>query len=342
MRIFLLIIILIFYNKILQSKDLFSTSFYDIEFESSNIENEKIKKIAEIKTKSFTDILHRTLEDDEFNNMSTFLSEDFINTFIQNIIINDEKIINNKYVSKIKINYDKEKIVNFFRNKKIPYVEYYPNNFLLIIYEEDEINQNLFTNNNNFFSYFKKNKHKNKNNFKIPNLDLNDRYILSINDIKNIDIKKIKKFSEKYNINETTIVIAKIKDNKAVYDLILVSDNQVFQKKLEFSDYLLAEFFITLEKETINIWKKINQIQNTNLNTITCEIKYYNLLELKEIRNNLNNTSIIKNFNIRSLSNKNIEYDIYYYGDFKILNNILEINKKKINQIKNSCSIRLI
>ena len=342
MRIFLLIIILIFYNKTLQSKDLFSTSFYDVEFESSNIENEKIKKIAEIKTTSFTDILRRTLEDNEFKNMSTFLSEDFINTFIQNIIINDEKIINNKYISKIKINYDKEKIVNFFRNKKIPYVEYYPNNFLLIIYEEDEINQNLFTNNNNFYSYFKNNKHPNNNFFKIPNLDLNDRYILSINDLKNQDIKKIKKFSEKYNINETVIVIAKIKDNKAVYDFILVSDNQVFQKKLEFNDYLLAEFFIIIEKETINIWKKINQIQNTILNTITCEIKYYNLLELKEIRNNLNNTSIIKNLNIRSLSHKNIEYDIYYYGDFKILNNILEINKLKINHIKNSCSIRLI
>ena len=197
MRIFLLIIILIFYNKILYSKDLFSTSFYDIEFESSNIENDKITKIAEIKTKSFRDILHSTLEDNEFKNMSTFLSEDFINTFIQNIIINDEKIINNKYISKIKINYDKGKIVNFFRNKKIPYVEYYPNNFLLIIYEEDEINQNLFTNNNNFYSYFKKNIHPNNNIFKIPNLDLNDRYILNINDIKNLDIKKNKKIFKK-------------------------------------------------------------------------------------------------------------------------------------------------
>ena len=83
-------------------------------------------------------------------------------------------------------------------------------------------------------------------------------------------------------------------------------------------------------------------LQNTNLNTITCEIKYYNLLELKEIRSNLNNTSIIKSLNIKSLSHKNIKYDIYYYGNFKILNDILEINKLKIYQIKNSCSIRLI
>ena len=84
------------------------------------------------------------------------LSEDLINTFIKNIIINDEKIINNKYISKIKINFDKKKIIDFFRLNKIPYVEYHPKKFLLIIYDENELNNNLFTKNNNYYKYFKK------------------------------------------------------------------------------------------------------------------------------------------------------------------------------------------
>ena len=56
------------------------------------------------------------------------------------------------------------------------------------------------------------------------------------------------------------------------------------------------------------------------------------MFELKEIRNNLNNVSIIKNLNIKSLSYKSIEYDIYYYGNLKILFKIFELNKLKINK----------
>ena len=55
---------------------------------------------------------------ENYNKINNYLTEDLINTFIKNIIINDEKIINNKYISKIKINFDKKKIINFFRLKK--------------------------------------------------------------------------------------------------------------------------------------------------------------------------------------------------------------------------------
>ena len=42
------------------------------------------------------------------------------------------------------------------------------------------------------------------------------------------------------------------------------------------------------------------------LNFLNCKINYFNMFELKEIRNNLNNVSIIKNLNIKKLSYKNI------------------------------------
>ena len=74
---------------------------------------------------------------------------------------------------------------------------------------------------------------------------------------------------------------------------------------------------------------------------INCKINYFNNLELKEIRKNLNNISIIQNLNIKSLSFKNIEYDIYFYGNLKILNNIFKMNKLDLNDSKNQCVIRL-
>ena len=114
---------------------------------------------------------------------------DLINSFIKNIIINDEKIINDKYLSKIKINFDKKKIIKFYRQKKIPYVDYLPNRILLIIYEENPLNYDLFSENNNFYIYFKNNLVSNSI-FKIPNLDINDRFILNKNHIVNKDKKK--------------------------------------------------------------------------------------------------------------------------------------------------------
>ena len=152
-KIILLLLLFLLCNKV-YSNNLFESLFYEIEFTSNNIEDEKIKEIKKIKIKSILNILKKTLDDRYFQKTSSDLSEDLINTFVKNIIINDEKIINNKYQSKIKINFDQKKIIQFFREKNIPYVEYHPDYFLLIINERDKIGDNLFTRNNNFYKFY--------------------------------------------------------------------------------------------------------------------------------------------------------------------------------------------
>ena len=89
------------------------------------------------------------------------------------------------------------------------------------------------------------------------------------------------------------------------------------------------------------MWKEINKIQNKSLNKINCKIKYFNLLELKEIKNNLENISIIQSKNIKTLSYRNIEYDILYYGNSKILASLSSLNNLKITNLDNSCIIKL-
>ena len=333
-------IIIICTSKYLYSKDLFNSSFYDVEFISNNIENDKIKKINQIKKESILKIFNQTLEKKQYQKISETLSDDFINTFIKNIIIDDEKIINDQYLSKIKINFNKKKIINFYREKKIPYVEYLPNKFLLIIYEEDEVSNNLFSKNNNFYRYLIENNQIN-NMFFLPKLDINDRFILKIEDIKNTNIEKIKLFSKKYNLNDIIIVVVQINKGKPNYKLILYSDGVTVEKKIKFKEYKINKFFNILENESLNIWKKINAIQNTTLNSLNCKIRYFNTLELKEIRNNLSNVSNIENLTIKSLSYKYIEYEIFYYGNLKILFKIFELNRLKINNFNNSCTIKL-
>ena len=53
MKFFILIFLIISINKYAYSNNLFNTKFYDIEFSSKNIENDKIQAINEIKTKVF-------------------------------------------------------------------------------------------------------------------------------------------------------------------------------------------------------------------------------------------------------------------------------------------------
>ena len=125
-------------------------------------------------------------------------------------------------------------------------------------------------------------------------------------------------------------------------DLILYSNGQIAEKKLEFLNNDYDKFFKNLEFESLNIWKTINKIQNSSLNNINCKINYFNMIELKEIRDNLNNVSIIKNLKKKSLSFRSIEYDISYYGNLKILTKIFKLNKLNISNYQNDCFIRLI
>ena len=340
MKNFILVIVLIFSSKCIYSNNLFETQFYTIDFTSNNIENDKINEIKKIKTQSILFIFKNILDNQNYQNIINFVSDDLTNTLIKNILINDEKIINNKYFAKIKINFNKKKIIDFLRLNGVPYVEYYPDKFLLIIYELDGINNNLFTKNNNYYKYFNDNS-KYNNFFLIPNLDINDRFILKEEHIIDKNLKKIINFSKKYKSNEIVIVISKKNKFKIENELLLYSQDNLIETKLINKTDNMELFFETLKKETLNLWKQVNVIQNEYVNNIKCKVQYFNKLELKEIRNNLDNISIIKNLNIKTISYQNIEYEIFYYGNINILIKIFELNKLKFSNSTNNCTIRL-
>ena len=118
MKILIIILTVLLSTKYVSSNTLFDSSVYDVNFVSNNIENTKIIKINEIKRDSLLTILNKTLYYEKYQDLLPILSIDLINSFIKNVTINDEKIIGNKYFSKIKINFDKKKIIEFYREKK--------------------------------------------------------------------------------------------------------------------------------------------------------------------------------------------------------------------------------
>ena len=336
----IIILLLILLPKILFSNTLFDTQYYNIEFTSDNIENDKIKKINEIKNESILEILIKTLSNEDYQKIKNKLSQDLINTFIKNILIDEEKIIENKYFSKIKVNFNKKKIVNYYYANNIPYVPHHPENILLIIFENGKIINNLFTIKNNYYLYFKKN-YLNHNLFKIPNLDINDRFVLSKDHLIKKDIDKIKNFSKKYDAQDVMVVIADLKNKKVKYNFLLISDDYIHESNLVFDQQNFENFFKILEYQALDIWKKINKINMDHLNIIKCKLKYYNLSELKEIRKNLDNIITVNKIRIRSLSYKKTHYDIYYFGSLNMLQKLSFSNNLNMNIQDKICSIGL-
>ena len=92
--------------------------------------------------------------------------------------------------------------------------------------------------------------------FKIPNLDLNDRFLVSSNDFINKDYEKIKKFIDKYEYKNNVIIYSSYKNNKYIYELYTIKDDSLFLfDKYSSQDLIYNNYFNDLNARLINFWR---------------------------------------------------------------------------------------
>ena len=97
------------------------------------------------------------------------------------------------------------------------------------------------------------------------------------------------------------------------HDIYLFSNNKISNLDIIKQEKINYNFFFkNLYKLVIHHWKNENKIQNKNINYINCNVEYFNLLELKQIENNLTISPIIKDFMINSISYKKNNYDLFH------------------------------
>ena len=338
MRIFLILLIL-FFSKNVLSNSLFDSDFYEVNFKSNNIENDKLIKIRDIKFKSINKIFNNILIENDYKFIKRKIDENLINTFIKNIIIEDEKIINNNYYSKIKVNYNKNSIIFFLRKLNLSYVENLPTQMLIIVFEKNLLKETFLSKNDIHYEYLI---NINDSFFKIPKLDINDKYLLSNININNNYITNLDNIVEKYSSSNTILLFVDNQKNIIQYDIYLYSNNDLSPiLTLQYLKYDFNNLFYNVKNMILNEWKIKNRIQNKNINKTFCEIRYYNLRELKEIRKYLNNVSIIKNIKLKKISYKVNYYDILYYGNDNNLINLFKLNKLNLKFNNNICKISL-
>ena len=341
MRFFLTFLILIYLSKSIYGSNLFDTSYYNVEFKSKNIEKNKIEKIEYIKLDSLNKIFEKILIIEDYSKIIRTIDIDLMNTFIKNISIEDEKIIDNNYYSKIKINYDKFKLIEYLRNNKISYTEYLPSQFLTIIFEKNQLNKNILTKNSDYYNFLK----NNLNNFnfnKIPKIDINDKYLLNNVEINNNNNNKFDEILNKYNLSNAIIIISQTTNKKKNYQSYIYTNNKVsFVNDYKLTKLNYSKLFTDINNDIIDSWKKQNSIDNTKISKLDCDINYFNLNELKEIKKIIRETSTIKDFNLKEISLNKNQYEISYYGDSKFLYKLFRANRLDIKFDNTSCEINL-
>ena len=344
MKFIIIIILTLSILKDVFAESLFTTKEYNIQFQSNNINIEKQKNINNIKLKSFNSIIKNILTEKNYKKLSRKIDLNFINKFILNMTINEEKIVNNNYYAKIKINFNKKLIINYLIKNKIQYVDDIPDKFLLIIYEENKIGNNFLSNKNNYYRYLLYSNNQLFNNFfLIPNLDFNDRFILNEISNENDYINKINKLNNKYKTNYQVLMHSRFIDDKYNIKIILIDKNEQFLlEEINIKNLNYEKLFYEIHLKTLNQWKKLNEINTSLINSLECKININNIYELKHVRNLLKSNHIIKSIDLKSIELHENIYNILYFGNINLFQKSLNKSRLILFFNNNICNIKLI
>ena len=337
---FLIIVLIIFFVKLLHANNLFESPFKKIEFQTSNIEDTKNYHINELKIFNLNQILKNILTNENYKKLRNKIDSKFADGLIKNIIIENEKILNDRYSANIKINFDKNLIIKLLRNNKLPYVEYLPKHYLTIILDERSIQQNIFTKDNKFYDYLLKTEQEDSSFYMIPNLDINDRFLINAKNVINKDISKISKIFDKYNNRNLILIYSHFESNFYNIKIHLINNNSfLFLESLKTNDLNYEKFFINLKFKVLDSWKINNIIQNTKIHNIECFVNSLNIYELQKINSIIKSISIINVYKLKKIKLYKNLYEIRYFGDYDIFKKLLSMKLININLINDKCEV---
>ena len=242
----ILLILVLFFSNNSYSKSVYNTNLHLIEVITENASETKSEIINIISIKSFLNIIDRILT---YENKNFFLKkvnyENHLEKFIQNIFIENELIINNKYIADIKINFDKKKIISFFRKIKVSYSDIISNPYLVLSTYTEEFATSGLTTENLFYDKEKLKILKSENyliNMKIPELSPNDRFIIPYKFLIEGNIESLLKISDKYNVENLFLIQIKKNDNKSlnikIYFYSDESDEILFIGDMNLNNYI--------------------------------------------------------------------------------------------------------
>jgi hypothetical protein len=343
MQIIYIFLFTLLISKNLYSNNIFETSEFELNFSSNNINLIKESKINEIKIKSFQNLIKKILTN---KNLKKIKLNDinFINSFVLNYKINNEKIINNNYFANVKINFNERLIINYLIENKIQFINKVPNKFLLIILENNNLKSYLLSPENNYYQFLKNSKSELYIRYlQIPNLDFNDRFVFNEYHFKNDLFRQNNLLNNKYGTKYQILINSINKNNINIYDVYLYHNNQkYFVAKIPSNNLNYDKLFNNILLNTIDKWKEINQINTSLKNELECKIKINNINELRYVRGLLKSNILIQNLNLKAIELNNNLYSILFVGDIENFKNSLNLDRLNLFYHDNLCNIELV
>ena len=265
--------------------------------------------------------------------MYTKLNE--IKYLVDSFEIKNERFLNKKYFAKFNVNFNKKRTLNYFEKKNIfPSLKINKDFLTILIFYDNDKNQIFLYDENPFY----KNWNKEKKNFFLINYilieeDIEDLEIIS-NNKENIENYQFDKIIKKYDLNDYIIsIMFKNKKELRVLSKFFFDENlKIINHKynnIDLNDKNALNNLILKTKTNLeDLWKSNNLINTSLKLPINLQINPKDTLNVIKLENEMDKIDLIYDYNVTSISNKNLHYKIIFNGSPKQFLKIM--NEKNI------------
>ena len=349
---YIIILLLIFLNFECFSKNHDIYSFQNVHIENEDSDSLKAKKFGiniTIENKFINLLKNLTIDSSDLDYIVNNNNSD---DFLKNIVIKSEIVTEKKYISDIDIFFDKKKIINLFKLNNILFSDTMSPDFLILSnYNFD--GTNILWEKNNWNSLWQNYIDLNDQiNITLPNSNNVNKVLLSSQDILNYNKININKILKYYELNNSIILTATkeydYEEGKIFVNLLItlyemknqnlsnIYSSRISIEKLN-NENLLNDL-TDISYNNIFKWWKNESITNFNkINNIICTFENPNINSIQKIKNLLSSISQIDKISLNTLSIKELELHISYFGELNELINILSLSDIEINFKLNKC-----
>ena len=304
---------------------------------SEQLENDFNKEILINKgfKKAFDELISKLVKSKDLNKIKNIKLNE-IKGMIESFSIKEEKFINNRYHINLGVSFNKKNIFSYLEKKNIfpAQIIYKTFLFIPIIFDQEEDDLLVFSNNPIYKNWNETIKKKFLINYLLPTEDLEDLNLIKkrSSNIENYDFEQI---IEKYFLEHSVIALI-FKDSKEIRVLskIIIEDKKIIKnnsfKNFNFNDEEKLDIFINkLRINYEDIWKDYNQINTSIKLPLLIQVDNKNFNISSKFEKTLDEVDLINSYSINKFDKDYIFYEIIFNGTPKNFINIM--SKKDYN-----------
>ena len=311
----LFIYLIIFSTEYSKAKNYMVKNVEIIEPYSVNFKKNKI--IDKAFKSAFNILIAKIVISDDLNEVK-YVNTKLIKSMVDSFTITDEQFIENNYLAKINVSFEKKKVLNFLYKKSVtPAIPLNKKVLFLPIFINLNTNDLSIYLNNKFYSNWSKFLDQSELlNYILPSEDLEDYSIIKKN-LENIENYNFEDLLSKYNNDFIVAIFFQNKNNLNVLSKINFNDKLTISNT-EFKDVNLKniEKILSIIKDLKtnyeNFWKRENLVNISIKLPLTILLDSKDLKLLKRFEQELNNSDLVYNYYVESITNKETIYKIIY------------------------------